>query len=198
MVSRIRAIRQGRLYDNDKVEEGVVVPGRKDDVASASGSEADREEARLVDHADSDTGKEELQQQLLPLKPISSLSATLADLASGLSSTSTTRTSLLSTLESYTSYLHRQVYLRSQPLSAGSRYGLGTLSANLAKAGGGGGSGAGRWPYDKEDDASGGGGLEAAGVKSEEWDAVRKEVRAIKGMLLSRRNFAPVAESETR
>jgi hypothetical protein len=155
------------------------------------------ESARLVEHesederaddSKSDSSDQKPIERLLPLTPVSTLSTALADLLTAFTSTSTTRTSLLSTLESYTSYLHRQLYLRSQPQSFGGRYGLNTLSANLAKAGGGKSPAA--WGYDQSEGNDTG--LEAAGVKSEEWDAVRKEVRAIKGMLLSRRNFAPV------
>jgi hypothetical protein len=65
---------------------------------------------------------------------------------------------------------------------------MNTLSANLAKAGGKSSWGA--------FDQSAGEGEENVGVKGEEWDAVRKEVRAIKGMLLSRRNF--MTEGEAR
>lgn len=107
------------------------------------------------------------------------LGPTLRELASAMEATATTRTSLLSTLEGYTSGLHRELFLSrgasSTPWSKStSSVGLGTLSANLAKAGGNSDS-----PL----------GLPAA--KSEEWDAVRREVRAIKGILLNRRNFAP-------
>jgi hypothetical protein len=45
------------------------------------------------------------------------------------------------------------------------------------------------------DGGAGGGGISGVGVKSEEWDAVRKEVRGIKGILLNRRNFASVMGS---
>lgn len=107
------------------------------------------------------------------------LGPALRELASSMEATATTRTSLLSTLEGYTSGLHRELFLSrgagGSPWSKGtSSVGLGTLSANLAKAGGNTDS-----PL----------GLPAA--KSEEWDAVRREVRAIKGILLNRRNFAP-------
>jgi hypothetical protein len=172
-----------------------------------SGEEkGDSESARLVDHRDSEDGHQDGDDQgvdvtaierLLPITPVSSLSSALSNLLVAFTSTSTTRTSLLSTLESYTSYLHRQLYLRSQPISTfgGNRYGLNTLSANLAKAGGGKTSSA--WGYDQSEGEGNDAGLEAGGVKGEEWDAVRKEVRAIKGMLLSRRNFAPL-EAEVR
>lgn len=107
------------------------------------------------------------------------LGPALRELASSMEATATTRTSLLSTLEGYTSGLHRELFLsrgaNSSPWSKStSSVGLGTLSANLAKAGG------------NQDSPLG---LPAA--KSEEWDAVRREVRAIKGILLNRRNFAP-------
>jgi hypothetical protein len=149
------------------------------------------EEARLINHEETKDETASIES-LLPLSPVASLSQTLRDLVIAFTSTSTTRTSLLSTLESYTSLLHRQLYLRNHPISfgGGSKYGLNTLSDNLAKAGG-----KSTWSaFDQSEGDSGG--LENAGVKSEEWDAVRKEVRAIKGMLLSRRNF--MTESESR
>lgn len=115
----------------------------------------------------------------------SSLSAALRDLAAGLDATATTRTSLLSTLEGYTSGLHRELYLSrstnspwSVPGSNNSRVGLSTLSANLAKAGG------------AVDSETGSSDLGLPPARSEEWDGVRREVRAIKGLLLNRRNFA--------
>jgi hypothetical protein len=112
---------------------------------------------------------------------VSPLSVALRDLASSLGATATTRTSLVSTLEGYTSGLHRELFISRGgqssvpwgPVSSTSRVGLGTLGANLAKAGGGEQS-----PL----------GLPAA--KSEEWDNARREVRAIKGLLLNRRNFS--------
>ncbi|WOO80253.1 uncharacterized protein LOC62_03G003764 [Vanrija pseudolonga] len=123
----------------------------------------------------------------------SALSASLRDLAASLDATNTTRTSLISTLESYTSGLHRELFvargLSNSTWGGGSAYGgtgrvgLGTLSANLAQASNPNGGAAGA--------ASGTDsvlGLPAA--KSQEWDAVRREVRAIKGLLLNRRNFA--------
>ncbi|TXT07413.1 hypothetical protein VHUM_03133 [Vanrija humicola] len=116
----------------------------------------------------------------------SALSASLRDLAASLDATNTTRTSLISTLESYTSGLHRELFvargLNNSAWGGGSAYGgtgrvgLGTLSANLAQASNS--SGAGESTL----------GLPAA--KSQEWDSVRREVRAIKGLLLNRRNFA--------
>lgn len=172
--------------------EGTVVrngDGEKD--TSALEKNRNEEEARLMDHEDSsDSGSSsEIPESLIPLNSISSLSTSLTNLTAAFTSTSTTRTSLLSTLESYTSYLHRQLYLRSQPSSGMSmRYGMNTLSANLAKAGGKSSWGA--------FDQSTGEGEGSVGVKGEEWDAVRKEVRAIKGMLLSRRNF--MTEGEAR
>lgn len=130
---------------------------------------------------------------------VSPLSSALRDLASSLDATATTRTSLVSTLETYTGGLHREIFARGVgasssnpwagvPGAATGKVGLGTLGANLAKAGGG--IGGGSSPHGH---GHGHGhetspmGLPAA--KSEEWDAVRREVRAIKGMLLNRRNF---------
>jgi hypothetical protein len=121
----------------------------------------------------------------LPVDNLASLSASLAALSSAISSTSTTRVSLLSTLDWYTSHLRREMYLRSDQMSGrGSSFsvGLGSLSQNLASAGarsaanGTGASG-----------ASG-----APGTARTDWDDVRREVRAVKGLLLGRRNFVPV------
>ena len=118
-------------------------------------------------HTEEEGGKFEVKHHNpLPLDPLSNLTTSLKELSGAISSTSTTRTSLLSTLETYTSHLHREVYLRTDSKSPFS-VGLGSLSQNLAATGGGYGSVA----------------------KDTEWDEVRKEVRAIKGLLLGRRNF---------
>ena len=110
---------------------------------------------------------------------LSKLKESLKSLSSSLTSTSTTRTSLLSTLESYTSQLHREIYLRSGYASAttgaggsGMPVGLNTLGQHL-----------------KSESNSGVGFGTLGEGRSEEWDSVRKEVRAIKGLLLGRRNF---------
>ena len=108
----------------------------------------------------------------LPLDNLASLSTSLKSLSSAISSTSTTRTSLLSTLETYTAQLHREVYLRNDHKSSFS-VGLGSLSQNLANVSGSSVHG----PTGISD--------------SSDWDDVRKEVRAIKGLLLGRRNFMP-------
>lgn len=189
LVHGLREVKAGRLYESPPAAKRAL------ELESTDGeSQSEAEEARLTHHVDDPP--QDQGSGLIPLSPVSSLSTSLATLVSALMSTSTTRTSLLSTLESYTSTLHRQVYIRSQPL-ASQRYGLGTLSANLARAGGGKSN---RWPYDADQSAdhADGGGLDSVGVRSEEWDAVRKEVRAIKGMLLSRRNFAPVDPTSAR
>ncbi|WWD19476.1 hypothetical protein CI109_103936 [Kwoniella shandongensis] len=115
----------------------------------------------------------------LPISPIPSLQSltrSLRSLTTALDSTSTTRTSLISTLESYTSHLHRQLFVARPTGSGGFGIGMGTLSANLSKESGRAGAG-----FDTLENQS----------RGEEWDAVRKEVRAIKGMLLNRRSFAP-------
>lgn len=138
--------------------------------------------------------EEEVVKTSGPAQPlfgdVSPLTAALRDLASSLDATATTRTSLVSTLEGYTSGLHRELFISRGAYSnpwAGvpganttSRVGLGTLGANLASAGGSEAS-----PL----------GLPAA--KSEEWDNVRREVRAIKGLLLNRRNFSVPARTPT-
>jgi len=125
--------------------------------------------AEKHDETQDDTATIPAPTNPLPLDGLASLSLSLRSLSGALASTSTTRTSLLSTLESYTSQLHREVYLRSDPKTSFS-VGLGSLSQNLANVG-----------------AKAG-----AGTGSTGWDDVRKEVRAIKGLLLGRRNFAPL------
>jgi len=168
------------MTEDVNTPQGGVIDGEENSLAL----EKTGEEARLIEEESTDgetSTSDQKIEQILPLDTVSSLSTSLANLVTAFTSTSTTRTSLLSTLESYTSHLHRQLYLRSGSSfgggGGGMKYGMNTLSANLAKAGG---KGYGAFETDSE---------EAVGVKGEEWDAVRKEVRAIKGMLLSRRNF---------
>ena len=190
LVAGLREIRAKKIYPLT-TETGDITPGA--DTKGITGElvpNETTEEARLIEEESNKDAEEEATtstiERILPLETVSSLSTSLANLVSAFTSTSTTRTSLLSTLESYTSHLHRQLYLRSTPGSSGMRYGMNTLSANLAKAGGGKGWGG----FEQESND------ETVGVKGEEWDAVRKEVRAIKGMLLSRRNF--MADGEAR
>jgi hypothetical protein len=126
----------------------------------------------------------------LPMRAdVGDLSAALKDLAANLDATATTRTSLVSTLEGYTSGLHRELFLARSggpstpwgPVPGANntgRVGLGTLSANLASAGG---------KVAGQPEASP---LGIPPARSEEWDNVRREVRAIKGLLLNRRNFS--------
>lgn len=104
---------------------------------------------------------------IFPFLGLRSLSQSIHNLTTVLDATSTTRISLISTLESYTSHIHRQLFLAKSPGYTSDRFtvGLGTLSDNLKKEG----------EHEK---------------KGEEWDAVRKEVRAVKGLLLNRRAFA--------
>ncbi|WVQ74968.1 hypothetical protein IAR50_004576 [Cryptococcus sp. DSM 104548] len=108
---------------------------------------------------------------ILPLANLSVLSSSLNRLTSSLDSTSTTRTSLISHLESYTSHLHRQLFAARPVGSKGFgsyAVGMGSLDAHLRNEGE----------------------VESQG---EEWDAVRKDIRAIKGMLLNRRTFQSTA-----
>jgi hypothetical protein len=188
------------------VSDGFQEEGEEQNKSVGEGSEQGPGEMARLTHHEEDTSMG-TSESLIPITKISSLSTSLSNLLSAFNSTSTTRTSLLSTVESYSSYLHRQVYRRSQPFSTASSaginksgYSLGTLSANLAKAGGSTSSNQ-RRPFDiygqLEDGDDQEVRLEDMGVKSEEWDAVRKEVRAIKGMLLSRRNFVS-QDSEVR
>ncbi|OCF32153.1 hypothetical protein I316_06067 [Kwoniella heveanensis BCC8398] len=125
-------------------------------------------------------------QPLVPFSSLQALRTHLNSLTSALDNTSTTRTSLISTLESYTSHLHRQMFVSRAPGSgfgsAGGGGGFGgysiggTLGMNLKQASGSGGAAA------------------SVGITGngdgEAWDSVRKEIRAIKGLLLNRRAFA--------
>ncbi len=106
------------------------------------------------------------------LPRLAPLPAALASLSTQLGATQTTRTSLLSTLSSYTSHLHSQIFLlsRSSGGNAASYYGgvgLKSLGENLEKEGGLGAA-------EKRDESK------------ETREDIRKEIRAIKGMLLSR------------
>lgn len=140
--------------------------------SESSKSERSQSQRRLIEGTP--TKGDNLAMPLLPLDDLSSLSTSLRSLSGAITSTSTTRVSLLSTLETYTSQLHREVYLRTDHSSAFS-VGLGSLSQNLASASG----------------SKGSAGL--AKNASSEWDDVRKEIRAIKGLLLGRRNFMPTS-----
>ena len=106
---------------------------------------------------------------------VSPLSSRLRELSQAMDATSTTRTSLLSTLESYTSQLHEEIYLRRPTVTKRTDkfVNMGTLDANLRK----------------EMHAQSKPVVKLAADQGEEWDSARKEVRAIKGMLLGRRNF---------
>jgi hypothetical protein len=189
LVKGLKEVRARTIYPAATEDDNIPVK-EVDEEGQILALENTGEGARLIE-ADSNADEEQLPnskiERILPLEPVASLTTALANLVTAFTSTSTTRTSLLSTLESYTSHLHRQLYLRSGTNSSsfGMRYGMNNLSANLAKAGGGKGWGA----FEQDGD-------ETVGVKGEEWDAVRKEVRAIKGMLLSRRNF--MADGEAR
>lgn len=211
LVEKLKGIRELAIFPVRSEEETrALVRAHKAELASHSsqvgeeesvkegeegeGEEKDEKDERKLLTAPDDSPKsasislaETAEGEEMPPPPTTSqlhadpsvLGPALRELASSMEATATTRTSLLSTLEGYTSGLHRELFLsrgaNSSPWSKGtSSVGLGTLSANLAKAGGNTDS-----PL----------GLPAA--KSEEWDAVRREVRAIKGILLNRRNFAP-------
>ncbi|OWZ64702.1 hypothetical protein AYX15_03621 [Cryptococcus neoformans] len=108
----------------------------------------------------------DMSNAIFPFLGLRTLSQSIHNLTAMLDATSTTRISLISTLESYTSHIHRQLFLSKPPRYTNDRFavGLGTLSENLQKEG----------EHEK---------------KGEEWDAVRKEVRAVKGLLLNRRAF---------
>jgi hypothetical protein len=111
------------------------------------------------------------------------LPALLNSLRSNLAATSTTRTSLHSTLSAYTSQLHTQSFISSthRP-SSSTGVGLNTLSDNLTKEAGGLGTG-------RE---------VAIGSPIPEWETLRKEVRGLKGLLLSRSVRISVAKAIIR
>ena len=140
------------------------------------------EMTETASHASTSTSHLTKYQARIPLIPsieLSDLTAKLKDLSEALDSTSTTRTSLLSTLELYTAELHREVFRRSVPSTYGGHsgatpVGLGTLSANLNRESG-------------HAALTGPNGIDD-GMK--EFDMARKEIRAMKGILLGRRNFA--------
>jgi hypothetical protein len=98
----------------------------------------------------------------------------LGTLSAQMESTTTTRTSLISTVSSYTSWLHTQMFMMTRAGGNNSAYyggvGLKTLGESLEKEG----------VKSEEKTAA------VIGGKSPVWDELRKEIRAIKGMLLSR------------
>ncbi|KAJ9092533.1 hypothetical protein QFC21_006764 [Naganishia friedmannii] len=106
---------------------------------------------------------------------ITKLPELLDDLELCMDATSTTRTSLLSTVSAFTSQLNSQAFqfaTRSRGMGAyGSSVGLDTLSQNLGKAG-----------------AKAGEGSVDLKVESEQVsvDDIKKEIRGLKGLLLSR------------
>ncbi|GFZ48489.1 hypothetical protein JCM24511_06237 [Saitozyma sp. JCM 24511] len=190
VLSRLRKMRGSALYPaastsgEETIEDSP--PHQVHDVHDALGQSKHVTFEELASTTSSDNGLETSASappsNLLPkLQPLTS---SLHTLASTRTNTSTTRTSLLSTLESYTSHLHRQLWAPRPGHATFGGVGMNSLSANLAREGGGavlggGGTYEGSAP-----------GIEARG---EEWDAVRREIRAIKGMLLNRRNFTPTS-----
>ncbi|WWC64389.1 uncharacterized protein I303_106999 [Kwoniella dejecticola CBS 10117] len=128
---------------------------------------------------------EEVEIEIVPTTSLSLLSTKLNDLSGAMESTSTTRISLISTLESYTSSIHRQLFV-SRSLQGGYggySVGMNSLNQHLNNRGNSSGS---------KSTSGGVGGLvdDLGGVNPEEWDKTRKEIRAIKGLLLNRRQFA--------
>lgn len=118
------------------------------------------------------------------------LPSLLDNLGTNLSATSTTRTSLLSTLASYNSQLHTQDFV-SNTRGGRSRGGVGlnTLDENLAKEAGRSGSGG----------LAGGESEEfVIGRAAPEFEELRKEVRGLKGLLLSRQVGSRIWVTSTR
>lgn len=156
---------------------------------------------------------------LLPLSALFTLISTLRALSHTRANTSTTRTSLLSTIEAYTASLHRQLWNPTPGHSTfglkSGGVGLGSLDRQLALEGKGAGAGAGKskgkgageghgdgdrydaagWnAFEMQQQQSrankGQGQFEDVMDRTDEWDAVRREVRGVKGLLLGRRTFA--------
>lgn len=153
--------------------------------SAASSSSSHRDESKHLIHertpqkAEVDNEQEKrIYTPLLPIDRITTLTASLRSLSEAIDGNSITRQSLLSTLESYTALLHREMYLRNNSAFGARGINLNTLGQNLAQYSSHGSNGG------EEERAVG-----SIQAKPEEWDMVRKEVRAIKGMLLGRRNF---------
>lgn len=186
----LRQMRQKGMYalpvssvTGDEKDEAVERDKAGRQTALEKGARAMVEEISSVASAAGGEGDEQARTpQPTPLLPdLSDVIASVEELAATRGNTSTTRTSLLSTLESYTSNLHRQLW-SPRPGHGYSGYGVGlsSLDANLAKERGG---------VSTESNGVHAAGELAMGVKGEEYDMVRKEIRAIKGILLNRRNF---------
>jgi hypothetical protein len=131
------------------------------------------------------------QNTFLHFRPgLEELPSLLDNLGTNLSATSTTRTSLLSTLASYNSQLHTQDFV-SNTRGGRSRGGVGlnTLDENLAKEAGRSGSGG----------LAGGESEEfVIGRAAPEFEELRKEVRGLKGLLLSRQVGPCIHVTSTR
>jgi len=95
------------------------------------------------------------------------LPSLLEALKTGLSATSTTRTSLLSTITSYNSTLHTQDFMSNARGGSRNAVGLKTTDQNQTKE-----------PGQKEEFV--------IGRAAPEFEELRKEVRSLKGLLLSR------------
>ncbi|WVN85946.1 uncharacterized protein L203_101103 [Cryptococcus depauperatus CBS 7841] len=172
IVKGLQKLKENVLYSRSREASEIERPQSEmsaENVHGGSLSELDLLSASISSYPS--MAKDDAHDKFVPLSNLTSLSQSLRKLTSALDSTSTTRSSLISTLESYTSHLHRQLFVARPTSGVGSHkysIGLGSLSANLRDEG---------------------------EIKSngEEWDAVRKEVRAIKGLLLNRRSFASTA-----
>ena len=205
-LGRLRSMRALRMYGprshNARDGRSVGPDGQVvDDTASQRRSEEEEveqagdEEKALI--RSSSVSTPSAPPALLSLPALTTLITALRTLKSLRSNTSTTRTSLLSTIEAYTSALHRQLWNPAPGHSAygfgrgsGRGVGLGSLDRQLALTGG---RGKGKGPWDDARAGEGGGGgvvLEDVVDRREEWDAVRREIRGVKGLLLGRRTVA--------
>jgi len=197
IVAGLRAIRGRKFFRATPRSE---VSPKKESVPGDSGSDRDTvRESRLADslliedmsdggRADLDTKMASEREPLLEVEKntflhfrsdLEELPSLLGALGTNLSATSTTRTSLLSTLASYNSQLHTQDFVSN---TRGSRsrggVGLNSLDENLAKEAGRSGARG----LDGGDTSEG----FVIGRAAPEFEELRKEVRGLKGLLLSR------------
>jgi hypothetical protein len=212
IVAGLRSIRGRRFYrstpqvavSHKKGSEGNSESGSDRDTVKASklGDSLLIEEMSEAGRVDLEAKQDEEKESLLQAKVqerntflhfrpgLEELPSLLDDLGTNLSATSTTRTSLLSTLASYNSQLHTQDFV-SNTRGGRSRGGVGlnTLDENLAKEAGRSGSG-GLAGGESEDFV--------IGRAAPEFEELRKEVRGLKGLLLSRQVGSYIHVTSTR
>ncbi|WWC91527.1 uncharacterized protein L201_006473 [Kwoniella dendrophila CBS 6074] len=165
-------------HENEHEHEEANLKEISDSISSLksnSNSDFNSSKKQIQTSSSNNNGEEEEEFNSIPISQLDILSSKLNLLSTAINSTSTTRTSLISTLESYTSNIHRQLFI-SRPQQGGfTNYSIGmnSLSNHLNQ------------PQNNDIHNYG-----LGGVKPEQWDQTRKEIRAIKGLLLNRRQFA--------